>query len=109
MVLRERLDLDRKVGRYDNFKLMQALVQMRRVEADIHAYRYSNALRRSDLLLDSLDTSRALLEGQMHLQKDTSPKMSSRREDQLNDITSGQLPAAWSEALKEYYKKLSQQ
>jgi hypothetical protein len=105
----ERLDLDRKLGRYDNFKLMQAVVQMRGIEADIHAFRYSNALRRRDLLLDSLDTSKALLTGQMHLQNDTSPKISSRMEDQINDIVNGQLPAGWSEALKEYYRKLSQQ
>ena len=46
---------------------------------------------------------------QIHVQHDTSPTMSKKMEDQINDAMKGQLPAAWSEALKEYYRKLSQQ
>jgi len=105
----EKLDLDKKVGRYDNFKLMGATAMMRRMESDIHANRYSNAMRRKDILLDKLETSHLLLSGQIHTQRDTTPKMSDKLEDQINDVVNGQLPAAWSEALKEYYKKLAQE
>ena len=30
-----------------------------------------------------------------------------KMEDEINDAMKGTLPAAWSEALKEYYKKLA--
>jgi len=105
----ERLDLDKKVGQYDNFKLMGATAMMRRLESDLRANRYANALRRKDVLLDRLETSHLMLSGQIHLQRDTTPKMSDKMEDQINDVLNGQLPAAWSEALKEYYRKLSQE
>lgn len=105
----ERLALEKKLGSYENFKLMQAGLLMRKVESDIHANRYNNALRRRDVILDTLDTSKLLLGSQIHVQKDTSPSVSDRLEDELHDVTNGQLPAAWSEALKEYYRKLGQQ
>jgi hypothetical protein len=35
--------------------------------------------------------------------------MSTKMEDQINDVLNGDLPAAWSEALKEYYKRLAEQ
>jgi hypothetical protein len=105
----ERLNLDKKLGRYDNFKLMEAAALMRRVESDIHANRYNNALRRRDVMLDDLDTSHTLLSGQIHLQKDTSPAMSDKMEEQINDVVNGQLPAEWSETLKEFYKRLGRE
>lgn len=104
----ERLDLDKKLGRYGNFKLMESVAMMRRVESDLNANRYANALRRKDILLDSLETSHLLLSGRIHLQQDTSPSIGSRLEEQINDVTSGQLPKAWSTALREYYRRLSQ-
>jgi len=105
----ERLDLDKKLGAYDNFKLMESAAIMRRVESDLRGNRYQNALRRKDILLDKLETSHLLLSGQVHLQRDSTPKMSDRMEDDIRDVLGGQLPPAWSEALKEYYKKLAEQ
>ncbi len=104
----ERLQLDQKAGRYDSFKLLEAVALMRRVESDIKANRYQTALRRRDVMLDRLETSHLLLSGQIHLQKDTTPKMNEKMQEQINDVLNGSLPPAWSEALKEYYKKLSQ-
>ncbi|MFI5381560.1 MAG: hypothetical protein ACHRHE_19860 [Tepidisphaerales bacterium] len=104
----EKLQLDRKAAPYDNFKLMEAIANMRRLESDIKSNRYNNAMRRKDIVLDKMAESRMMLSGQVHLQKDTSPQLSRKMEDEINDITNGQLPPAWSEALKEYYKKLSQ-
>jgi hypothetical protein len=105
----ERLNLDKKAARYDGFKLLEAVALMRRVESDIASNRYNNALRRRDIMLDRMDESHLLLSGQLHVQKDTSPTASDRMEDQINDVVNGNLPAAWSESLKEFYKKLAQQ
>jgi hypothetical protein len=105
----ERLDLQYKLGRYDGFKLMQATVLMRKVENDLNANRYSNAMRRKDLLLDSLDTSQLLLGGQVNVQQDTTPTVAQKTKQDINDAMKGDLPPAWSEALKQYYEKLGQQ
>lgn len=103
----ERLNLQYQLGRYDNFKLLESVALMRRVESDLKANRYQTALRRKDVLLDAMDTSHLLLSGRVHVQQDTSPTMSDKLEDQIHDAIKGELPAAWGEALKEYYRKLA--
>ncbi|HSI34227.1 MAG TPA: hypothetical protein VK986_11620 [Tepidisphaeraceae bacterium] len=103
----ERLNLQLALGRYDNFKLLQAIAMMRRTESDLRANRYQTALRRKDVTLDAIDTSRLLTAGQLHVKQDTSPAMSHKMEDQIKDAMKGDLPAAWSEALKAYYRKLA--
>jgi len=105
----EKLNLKYQLGRYDNFKLLESIALMRRTESDLRANRYQNALRRRDMVLDNLDASRLLLSGQIHVQQDTSPTMSKKTEEQIHDAMQGQLPAAWSDALKEYYRKLGQE
>ena len=105
----ERLNLQYQLGRYDNFKLLESTALMRRVEADLNANRYVNALRHRDLTLDVLDTSHLLLGGEVHVQQDTTPTVPTKTQNEINDAMKGDLPPAWSEALKEYYRKLSQQ
>jgi hypothetical protein len=105
----ERLDLKYRLGRYDNFSLARATALMRRIESDFKSNRYQNALRRKDVLLDNMDTSKNLLGGRLHVQEDTSPSAGDRLKDEINDAMKGELPPAWSEALKEYYKKLAQE
>ncbi len=105
----EKLNLKYQLGRYDNFKLLESIALMRRTESDLRANRYQNALRRRDLLLDNMDASRLLLSGRINVQQDTSPTMSKKTEEQIHTAMQGELPAAWSDALKEYYRKLGQE
>jgi len=103
----ERLNLQYLLGRYDNFKLADSIALMRLTESDLNANRYQSALREREALLDDLNTSHLLLSGQIHVQQDTTPTVSMKSQQDLNDAMKGELPSAWSDALKEYYKKLS--
>jgi hypothetical protein len=103
----ERLALQYKLSRFDNFKLKTSINLMREVEEDLKAGRYQNAMRQRDVLLDDMDTSRMLLSGTMNVQQDATPTTSLKMQRDLNDAMKGQLPAAWSDPLKEYYKKLA--
>jgi hypothetical protein len=103
----ERLNLQYKLDRYDNFRMAESILMMRRVESDLNANRYQSALRRRDVLLDDLDTSHLLTSGRIHVEQDTTPTTSLKTQRDLNDAMKGELPPAWSEALKEYYKKLA--
>lgn len=105
----ERLNLQYQLGKYDNFKLTQAIAIMRRVESDLNSNRYQNVLRRKDVLLESMETSKMLVGGEVHVQRDTSPTLSTKMEDQIHDAMKGDLPPAWSDALKTYYEKLGRQ
>lgn len=103
----ERLALQYHLGRYDNLRMQHSINLMRDVETDLNAGRYQNAMRKRDVLLDDIDTSRMLLSGQINVQQDTTPTTSLKLQHDLNDAMKGELPAAWSDALKEYYKKLA--
>jgi hypothetical protein len=105
----ERLNLQYQLGRYDNFKMMQSIALMRRVESDLDANRYQNALRRRDVLLDTMGSSDLLLGGQISVQQDTTPTGDHKTQEQINDAMKGTLPAAWSDALKQYYQKMGQE
>ena len=59
------------------------------------------------LIEDDLAWGRLLTAGQIHVKQDTSPTISSKMQEQINDAMKGELPAAWGDALKEYYRKLS--
>jgi len=87
--------------------MQDAIELMRRTESDLNANRYQTAMRRRDVLLDDLDTSHLLTSGQIHVQQDTTPTTSLKMEEGINDTMKGELPPAWSDALKEYYKKLA--
>jgi hypothetical protein len=105
----ERLNLQYQLGRYDNFKLLQSIALMRRVESDLEANRYQNAMRRRDMTIDDLDTSKLLLGSQIHVEQDTTPQSNEKAQKEISDAMKGVLPPAFSDALKEYYQKLSQQ
>ena len=77
------------------------------MEKDLNAGRYQNAMRKRDVLLDDMDTSRMMLSGTVNVQQDSTPTTSLKMQRDLNDAMKGELPAAWSDALKEYYRKLA--
>jgi hypothetical protein len=105
----ERLNLQYKLARYDNYKLLESIALMRRTESDLDANRYQNAMRERDVMLDSMDESRLMLGGEVHAERDTTPTAGEKMRSQIDDAMKGELPAAWSDALKQYYQKLSQQ
>lgn len=105
----ERINLQFQLSRYDNFKLLESIAIMRRIESDLAANRYQTALRRRDILLEKLDTSRMLADARIHVQQDTTPTPTSRLEDEISDTMRGNLPPAWEGALKQYYEKLGRE
>ena len=105
----ERIALQYKLNRYDNFKLSEAVSLMRENETDFNANRYQNTMRRRDVLLDDMATSRMLISGQVDVQQDTTPTKSLKMQRDLNDAMKGARPPAWEGPLNEYYRKLSAQ
>jgi len=104
----EKLNLQYKLAHYDNFKLLESIAIMRRIESDLDANRYENALMKRDLLVDTLETDKMLLSGRIHVEQDTTPASTGKLHSDIDNAMKGDLPAAWSDALKEYYEKLSQ-
>lgn len=105
----ERLNIEKQISKYDQFRLLDAVLLMRRVEAELKANRYQNAMRQRNVILDKMDTSHLLVGGQVHVQHDTSPAASRKTTEDINDAMKGAIPQAWEGPLKEYYKKLGTQ
>jgi hypothetical protein len=105
----ERLNLDYQLDKYDSFRMLDSIALMRRLESDFQANRYDNVMQRKDILLNDLETSRLLLGGQTSVQQDTTPSGNLKLQQDISDSMKGNLPPAWSDALKQYYQKLSSQ
>ena len=103
----ERINLQYKLGNYDRFKMAQSIAMMRRVESDLNANRYGNALRGSQVAVDTMASSQLLTAGQMNVRADTTAVLGTRTDEKIHDAMKGDLPPAWSDALKAYYQKLS--
>jgi hypothetical protein len=80
---------------------------MRRIEDDLDSYRYQNAFRRKDVVLENLRTSRVLLGGQIAVQEDSTPNMPREVRDDIADAMQGEMPKGYKDLLKKYYETLS--
>ncbi len=103
----EKINLAVRVKNFKNFKLLETIRMMRRVEDDLSNYRYQNAFRRKNVVLEGLRTSRALLGGQIAVREDATPTMPRQVRDDIADAMQSDMPAGYKELLKQYYENLS--
>jgi len=103
----EKINLAFKVKNFKNFKLLESIRMMRRVEDDLSNYRYQNAFRRKNVVLEGLRTSRMLLGGQIAVQEDATPNLPRQVRDDIADAMQGEMPKGYKDLLKKYYENLS--
>ncbi|MBN1346991.1 MAG: hypothetical protein JXQ73_30150 [Phycisphaerae bacterium] len=103
----EKINLALEVKNYKNFKLLDSIRMMRRVEDDLSNYRYQNAFRRKNVILEGLQTSRVLLGGQIAVQQDATPGLPREVRDDIADAMQGEMPKGYKDLLKKYYENLS--
>lgn len=80
---------------------------MNRVQRDLENHRYRNALRSREETLEALRQSRLHLAGEIDVTSDPSAAMPKHVRKDIADAMSGKLPAEYSEALEQYYRRLS--
>jgi hypothetical protein len=103
----EKINLALQVKNYKNFKLPEVIRMMRRTEEDLADYRYQNALRRKDVVLEGLRSSQMLLGGQIAVQEDTTPGLPRQVREDIADSMQGEMPKGFKDLLKKYYENLS--
>lgn len=101
----ERLNTEYFLGRYDRYRLLQAIAIMHRIESDLESERLANALHKKSPLLNALYTSRMLIGGEIHLQYNTTPVLNGSLQDPMEENFRKDLPIAWQDILKTYYQK----
>ena len=104
----ERLQQQFKAGDYGNFKFLQSITLMNRVQGDLANYRYQNALRQRDAVVGSLGASRMLLTRKINVLEDTSSGVPKYVRDDIQDAMQGPLPPQYRDVLESYMHKLSQ-
>ena len=103
----EKINLAFKLKNFKNFKLLDTIRTMRRVEDDLNNYRYQNAFRRKNVVMEGLRTSRVLLGGQIAVKEDATPNMPRQVRNDIADAMQGEMPKGYKELLKKYYENLS--
>ena len=97
-----------EVRNYQSFALGEAIEAMRRVQRDLLAGRYQNALRRRDVVLENLKSTKMLLGGEVRIRTDASTALPTEVQDELLDALEKPMPRGYEEYLKRYYERLSQ-
>lgn len=80
---------------------------MDQVASDLGNYRYHNALRRRDAVIESLVHSRDVAHGAIRVRKDSSSTMPRYVRENMSDDRRGKLPEEYRDVLESYYRRLS--
>ncbi len=102
----ERIAAKFKTSDYSAFQLKQAMVLMNRVQKDLEAGRYRNALRRRRATLSALEQSKLMLSGDINVTADTAKAMPKYVRDDIADAMKGTLPREYEDVLRQYYQRL---
>ena len=95
------------VKNYDSFALDDAIEGMRKVQRDILAGRYQNALRQKNVILESLKGTKMLLSGEVRIRKDSSAALPNEVRKDVLDALEKPMPRGYEDYLKRYYERLS--
>lgn len=98
-----------KQGDYSNFKFLEGIALMNKVQDDLKNYRYQNALRTRQTMVENLKQTRLLLTDGLDVKTDTTTAMPKYIRDDIADAMNEKLPAQYKDALEQYYKKLNEQ
>lgn len=93
---------------HTNLKLFKAITLMNRVQNDLKQNRYTNALRARKQVLSALGDTAMLVSGEVTVQADTSQTMPKHVKEDIADAMNGTLPEEFRQALKQYFKRISQ-
>ena len=97
-----------QVRNYDAFSLSEAIDAMRRIQRDILAGRYHNALRHKDVVLDNLKGTKMLLSGEVRIRQDAGAALPNEVQKDVLDALDKPMPRGYEEYLKRYYTRLSE-
>ena len=97
-----------QVKNYDSFALDEAIEGMRKVQRDILAGRYQNALRQKNVVVDNLKDTQMLLNGEVRIRKDSSAAIPNEVQKGVLDALEKPMPKGYEDYLKKYYERLSE-
>jgi hypothetical protein len=103
----ERLSLQMHAAGFDNFKLIEANILMKKSEDALKEFHYQTALYYQQQAVQSLNTAKVLAAGQMHVIADSTPEVSEKTEKEMQTALNGTMPKGYADPVKAYFEKLS--
>ncbi len=103
----ERLQLQMNAAGFNNFKLLEAAVLMKKSEDALRKYHYNSALYYQKQAVQSLNTAKVLAAGEMHVTMDSTPKVSDKTQKDIENALHGTMPKGYSDPVKAYFQKLA--
>ncbi len=93
---------------YTNFRMLQAIILMKRVESDLRKGNYANALRTNRDAVAALRQSKLMLSGHVDVSADTTAAMPKYVRDDIADAMGEKLPPEYKDAMEAFYQRLSE-
>ena len=103
----EKINLDLKVSNFQSFNIDEALRSMRRVERELLAGRYQNALREKHVLLNQLKSTQALLKGEILVRTDVRSDLPDEYRKEIEEAAKAPMPEGYESLVRDYYDRLS--
>lgn len=104
----ESIDLKFQIMNYHHTDLEKMIDEMGRIERDLKAGRYQNALRRRRVLTEGLSNVKQYLEGEFEVRQDTTENLPAAIQKKIFGAMEDPSPFGWEELNREYYRSLSE-
>ena len=104
----ERIKLGFEVMNYPSDIMDRTIKLMKKTEGNLQSGRYRNISRQRKIMLDGLKGSKAMLKGEMRVNRDRSSSLPKHMQDEIIDAAGEATPRGYEELLKGYYQSLSE-
>jgi len=103
----EGVDAQFEIMNYHHTDLKNLIDVMARVEEDLRAGRYQNALRQRKVLAEGLGNVKQYLEGEFELRRDATANLPSDVQKEILGSMKEPSPVGWEEMNREYFRRLT--
>ncbi len=103
----EGVDLQFEVMNFHHTDLKKMIELMARIQRDLKAGRYLNALRQRKVLLDGLGSVKQYLQGEFQIRRDTTTNLPADVQKEILGSMQDPSPAGWEELNRQYFERLA--
>ncbi len=103
----ESVDVKFQVLNYHHTDLHRMIEMMKSVETDLRTGRYQSALRRREVVLDSLSNIKTYVNGEFEVRRDQTSNLPADVQEELLGSMLEASPAGWEELNRKYFERLS--
>jgi hypothetical protein len=104
----EGVDLQFQVLKYHHTDLQKLIGMMAAVEQDLRSGRYQSALRRRDVLLDSLGRVKLYVKGETTIRQDQTVNLPTDIQKEILGSMQEPSPGGWEKLNRQYFERLGQ-